>query len=141
MIVNQKIETDILEIMRELYEQKYPIEKMVLVDEYGAEDEKSMEDNNSSAFNYRVIAGSSKLSKHSQGLAIDINPRFNPCVRTSNGELTVEPSNGMEYADRTREFEHKITETDLCYQLFTAHGFQWGGSWNSLKDYQHFEKK
>lgn len=141
LIVNQMIETDILQIMKELYENQYPIEKMVLIDEYGAEDEASMEDNNSSAFNYREILGSSKLSKHSLGLAIDINPKYNPCVRKNNGKVTVEPSNAMEYTDRTREFEHKITEKDLCCQLFTAYGFQWGGSWKSLKDYQHFEKK
>ena len=113
---------------------------MVLIDEYDANDENSMEDNNTSAFNYRTVNGSSKLSKHSLGLAVDINPRFNPCVRTINGEVSVEPANGAEYVDRTQEFSHKITESDLCYQLFIEHGFTWGGSWNSVKDYQHFEK-
>lgn len=140
LIVNQKIEADILEIMKELYENQYPIEKMVLIDEYGADDEDSMADNNTSAFNYRSINGSTKLSKHSLGLAIDINPRYNPCVRTKDGELSVEPVNGNAYTDRTQEFPYKINENDLCYRLFTAHGFTWGGSWNSLKDYQHFEK-
>lgn len=140
MIVNQSIEADILEIMKELYENQYPIEKMVLIDEYEADDEKSMEDNNTSAFNYRSINGSTKLSKHSLGLAIDINPRYNPCVRTIDGELSVEPANGNTYTDRTQEFPYKINENDLCYRLFTEHGFTWGGSWNSLKDYQHFEK-
>jgi len=126
--------------MKELYENQYPIEKMVLIDEYEADDEKSMEDNNTSAFNYRSINGSTKLSKHSLGLAIDINPRYNPCVRTIDGELSVEPANGNAYTDRTQEFPYKINENDLCYRLFTEHGFTWGGSWNSLKDYQHFEK-
>lgn len=140
LIVNQKIETDILEIMKELYENQYPIEKMVLIDEYDADDESSMADNNTSAFNYRSITGSTKLSKHSLGLAIDINPRYNPCVRTIDGELSVEPSNGNAYTDRTQELPYKIDENDLCYRLFTEHGFTWGGSWKSLKDYQHFEK-
>lgn len=140
MIVNQSIEADILEIMKELYENQYPIEKMVLIDEYDADDENSMADNNTSAFNYRSINGSTKLSKHSLGLAIDINPRYNPCVRTIDGELFVEPANGNAYTDRTQEFPYKIDENDLCYRLFTEHGFTWGGSWNSLKDYQHFEK-
>lgn len=140
LIVNQKIEADLLEIMKELYENQYPIEKMVLIDEYDADDESSMEDNNTCAFNYRSINGSTKLSKHSLGLAIDINPRFNPCVRTIDGELSIEPANGTAYTDRTQEFPYKITENDLCYRLFTEHGFTWGGSWNSLKDYQHFEK-
>ncbi|WP_253295486.1 M15 family metallopeptidase [Roseburia sp. MSJ-14] len=140
MIVNEKIAQDVLEIMQELYENQYPIEKMVLIDEYNADDEAAMEDNNTSAFNYRKINGSTKLSKHSMGLAIDINPRFNPCVKTINGALSVEPINGEAYTDRTQEFPYKITKEDLCYQLFIEHGFTWGGSWNSLKDYQHFEK-
>ena len=140
LIVNQSIEADIIEIMKELYENQYPIEKMVLVDEYGADDESSMEDNNTSAFNYRSVNGSTSLSKHSLGLAIDINPRFNPCVRTIDGELSIEPANGTAYTDRTQKFPYKITENDLCYRLFTEHGFIWGGNWNSLKDYQHFEK-
>ena len=120
LVVNQKIADDVLEIMKELYENHYPIEKMLLIDEYGADDETSMSDNNTSAFNYRTIAGTDRLSKHGQGLAVDINPRYNPCVRT--------------------DFSYKITEGDLCLQLFSEHGFTWGGSWNSVKDYQHFEK-
>ena len=99
-----------------------------------------MQENNTSAFNYREIAGTSRLSQHSLGLAIDINPKFNPYVKEKDGELTISPANAEDYVDRTQEFEYKIDENDLCYQLFTAHGFTWGGSWNSVKDYQHFEK-
>lgn len=140
LVVNQKIADDVLEIMKELYENHYPIEKMLLIDEYGADDETSMSDNNTSAFNYRTIAGTNRLSKHGQGLAVDINPRYNPCVRTKNGITTVEPQNGSTYVDRNADFSYKITEGDLCLQLFSEHGFTWGGSWNSVKDYQHFEK-
>lgn len=139
LIVNQCIAEDILEIMRELYANGYPIEKMVLIDEYDADDEASMSDNNTSAFNYRVIAGTNRLSKHGQGLAIDINPKYNPCVKTNSGETLVQPENGAAYVDRSQEFSYKIDETDLCYRLFKEHGFAWGGDWNSLKDYQHFE--
>ncbi len=141
LIVNQSIAEDILEIMSQLYAQSYPIEKMVLIDAYGADDERSMSDNNTSAFNYREIAGSSKLSKHALGLAIDINPKYNPYVKDSGtGELHVSPANGADYADRDWDFPYKITEGDLCLQLFQEHGFAWGGNWNSVKDYQHFEK-
>lgn len=140
LVVNQKIADDVLEIMKELYENHYPIEKMHLIDEYGADDEASMSDNNTSAFNYRTIAGTNRLSKHGQGLAVDINPRYNPCVRTKNGITTVEPQNGSAYVDRNADFSYKITEGDLCLQLFLEHGFTLGGSWNSVKDYQHFEK-
>ena len=113
---------------------------MLLIDEYGAEDSLSMADNNTSAFNYREIAGSSRLSKHAKGLAIDINPLYNPYVKqTGEGEAVVSPLEGAAYADRAQEFPYKIEEGDLCCQLFGAHGFIWGGSWNSVKDYQHFE--
>lgn len=141
LIVNCQIAEDILTIMKKLYENKYPIEKMVLVDEYGGDDNRSMEDNNSSAFNYRVIAGTTRLSKHSLGLAIDINPRYNPYVRPGEtGEIIVEPSGSEAYVDRQSEFDYKIDEHDLCYQLFSQYGFTWGGSWNTVKDYQHFQK-
>lgn len=140
LLVHESIAEDILEIMTALYENQYPIEKMLLVDEYGADDEASMQDNNTSAFNYREIAGTSRLSQHSLGLAIDINPRFNPYVKERDGGLMISPANAVDYADRTQEFEYKIDANDLCYQLFTTHGFTWGGSWNTVKDYQHFEK-
>lgn len=138
LLVNASIADDVLEIMRELFEKGYEIEKMVLVDAYGADDEQSMEDNNTSSFNYREIAGSSKLSRHSLGLAIDINPLYNPCVK--GGGASISPANAGDYADRSQTFAHKIDENDLCYRLFREHGFTWGGNWNSLKDYQHFEK-
>ena len=141
MIVNQKIESDILQIFRTLYENKYPIEKMVLIDNYDASDTLSMEDNNTSAFNYRTISGSDKLSNHSYGMAIDLNPKYNPYVKTaSDGSVTCQPESGREYADRSKDFAYKIDENDLAYRLFTEAGFTWGGNWNNVKDYQHFEK-
>ncbi len=141
MIVNQKIEAEVLSIFKKLYENHYPIEKMVLIDEYQADDEASMQDNNTSAFNYRTIAGSTKLSNHSYGMAIDLNPKYNPYVKVnSDGTVFCQPKTGMEYADRSQEFDYKIDENDLAYQLFTDAGFTWGGNFQSVKDYQHFEK-
>lgn len=140
MIVNQAIEETILEIFQTLYENQYPIERMVLVDEYNADDETSMENNNTSAFHYRTIAGSSKLSNHSYGMAIDLNPKYNPYVKTlADGSLICQPQGSYAYADRSKEFACKIDREDLAYRLFTQAGFTWGGDWNSVKDYQHFE--
>ncbi len=140
MIVNHKIAEKVLEIFRTLYENRYPIERMVLIDAYGASDEASMNDNNTSAFNYRTISGSSKLSNHSYGLAVDLNPKYNPYVKTaSDGSVFCQPESGIAYADRSKEFDYKIDTEDLAYQLFTQAGFIWGGSWKSVKDYQHFE--
>ena len=140
IICNKAIAEDLLEIFEQLYEAGYQIEKIKLVDEYNAEDEASMADNNSSCFNFRFISHTTKISNHGKGMAIDINPLYNPYIKTVNGNLNIEPANSTPYVDRTADFPHKIDETDLAYQLFTAHGFSWGGAWTSSKDYQHFEK-
>lgn len=140
LICNQAIAQDLVDIFRTLYEHQYAIEKVRLIDVYNADDELSMADNNTSCFNYRTVPGKSKLSNHSYGYAIDINPLYNPYVYTRNGTELISPENGAAYADRSADFPHKIDKEDLCYQLFVEHGFQWGGAWNSSKDYQHFEK-
>lgn len=140
LICNQTIAQDLVDIFRELYDSRYPIEKIRLIDEYGADDEASMADNNTSCFNYRTVPGRTKLSNHSYGCAIDINPLYNPYVRTRSGEVLISPDNAAAYADRSVDFPHKIDRNDLCYRIFAEHGFDWGGAWNSSKDYQHFEK-
>lgn len=140
LVVNKEISADILDIMRELYELNYPIEQVRLVDYYEGDDELSMAANNSSAFNWRTQTGSSaKISKHATGMAIDINPLYNPYYRFPYVNETVSPGGDL-YMDRMWEFPFKIDEDDDCYRIFTEHGFKWGGSWNSLRDYQHFEK-
>lgn len=140
LICNQAIAQDLTDIFRELYDNEYPIEKIRLIDAYDADDEASMADNNTSCFNYRTVPGRTKLSNHSYGYAIDINPLYNPYVRTRDGEVLISPDNAGPYADRSQEFAYKIDKNDLCYKLFIQHGFSWGGAWNSSKDYQHFEK-
>ena len=139
MIVNYHIAEDVLEIMKDLYEADYPVERIRLADEYDADDEASMEDNNTSAFNFRLITGTSKVSKHAYGLAVDINPLYNPYIKYTDSGAVLEPLTAEPYLDRDADFPFKITEDDLCCKLFTAHGFVWGGSWLSCKDYQHFE--
>lgn len=140
LIVNRKIADDVINIFKELYDEKYPIEKIILIDEYDGDDIKSMEDNNSSAFNFRVIDGTSKLSNHAMGFAIDINPLYNPYVRTVNGIPNVLPENGTKYADRSMDCRYYITKNSICYDIFKKYGFDWGGDWKSSKDYQHFQK-
>ena len=140
LICNQAIARDLVEIFYELYQAEYRIENIRLIDEYNADDLLSMEDNNTSCFNYRTVEGSTKLSKHALGLAIDVNPFFNPYITYENGEQKVSPAGSEAYADRSKPFAYKIDENDLCYKLFTEHGFVWGGHWNSCKDYQHFQK-
>ena len=141
MVCNKAIADNLLDIFRRLYQAHYPIERMTLIDDYDADDEHSMTANNTSCFCYRPIAGSKRLSKHAQGLAVDINPLYNPCVKKkSDGKTTIQPAAGAPYADRRKPSPYKLKRGDLCYRLFLEHGFHWGGAWKTVKDYQHFER-
>lgn len=140
MVVNRAIAQDVVAILRRLYEAGYPIERMVLVDEYNADDELSMRANNSSAFNYRHTPGGTRLSAHSRGMAVDINPLYNPYVKRYPDRVYVAPATATEYVNRHGAFPYKIDRDDLCCRLFLEHGFEWGGDYKTIKDYQHFEK-
>ncbi|MBS7009765.1 M15 family metallopeptidase [Anaerostipes sp.] len=143
LLVHKSIAKDIVEIFQELFTMQYPIESIQLIDDFGADDTKSMEANNTSAFNYRIVAGTSHLSKHAYGKAIDINPRVNPFVKRDS----ITPENGKIYAQRDvkkcrgKYKYNMIHRNDRVYRLFRKHGFQWGGDWITYKDYQHFEKR
>ncbi len=156
IIVNAAVAEDVINIFEELFNIKYPIEHMEPIDMYNnmqtAElnslDRASMGNNNTSCFCYRVVAGTSNLSKHALGRAIDLNPKTNPWV---NGG-SVSPKNAVKYADRTRSSINnpaEWTETEKqafigldteVYRIFTKYGWEWGGNWTSYQDYQHFQK-
>ena len=141
MVLNKSIAGDVLEIFRKLYSAKYPIERMLLIDRWEADDEMAMRDNNSSSFNFRFISHTQKVSKHGMGLAVDINTLYNPYHKfLADGTEIIEPVTGAPYLDRTKDFDYKIEKDDPCYKLFIAAGFHWGGDWENVKDYQHFEK-
>ena len=201
MICNQSIAMQLLDIFHTLYEQRYPIERIQLVDDFQADDDLCCLKNNTSCFNYRTICGTDTLSRHAFGMAVDVNPFFNPYVTyindstknitdaaietddmispssaenhhkdtsgadtvtddmaspsskedhhkdmggKSHKEMTgthirISPPGSEAYADRERDFPHKLGPGDLCYELFISHGFRWGGDWTHCKDYQHFE--
>lgn len=141
LITNVRLEKDMLEIFQELYEEEYEIEKMYLVDNYGADDTASIEVNNTSCFNFRRVTNGSKLSNHAGGCAIDINPQQNPYVTYDGSSAHWTHSNADAYIDRDGPGDHMIDHSDTCYRIFANHGFSWGGDWNNPKDYQHFEKK
>lgn len=140
LICNNYIAQDLIEIFYELYLNEYQLERVTLIENYDGDDTLSMTDNNTSCFNYRVVDGTTNLSKHAYGLAIDINPFYNPYVTYPGGKIRISPPGSEPYADRDTDFPYKIDENDLCYKLFKEHGFTWGGDWNSSKDYQHFQK-
>lgn len=140
MIVNTKIADAVVAILQELYNNEYQLERVELIDVYGGDDDKSMAANNSSAFNYRNIVGTDKLSNHALGMAVDINPLYNPYLRCGkDGSMICDPPAAIDYIDRDKCFDHKIDHCDLAYNLFTKYGFSWGGDWVDYKDYQHFE--
>ena len=114
MIVNKKIAQEVLDIFKEVYENKYHIEKIRLIDEYGANDEESMQDNNTSAFCYRVVKNSKKLSNHSLGIAIDVNPLYNPYI---DGKR-IEPANAEIYKDRNINVKGLIKKGDALTRFF-----------------------
>lgn len=139
LICNIKIAESLIEIFQKLYSANYPIEKIRLIDEYNADDELSMRDNNSSCFNFRRVSFTDRISLHGYGLAVDINPLYNPYIKTVDGKKIIAPDNSADYEDREKIFPYKIEENDLCCQLFAEHGFIWGGNcWDDEKDYQHF---
>ena len=143
LICNKAIAQDMVEIFYELYRNEYRLESVRLIDEYGGDDTASMAENNTSCFNYRVVDGTTNLSKHAYGLAIDVNPYYNPYVvfqRNADGSDYISPPGSEIYADRSQSFAYKIDENDLCYRLFTAHGFPWGGNCYSTKVYLHFQQ-
>ena len=139
LICNVEIADDLTEIFQKLYAANYPIEKISLIDAYDADDELSMRDNNSSCFNFRFVSHTNRISLHGYGLAVDINPLYNPYIKTVDGKLSIEPANGAPYVDRTKNFPYKIVEDDICVKIFAEHNFFWGGNcWDDAKDYQHF---
>lgn len=138
IICNARVADDLLEIFRTFYERGYAIQSIRLIDEYGGDDEASMADNNTSCFNYRQSAAAGKLSRHAYGMAIDINPLYNPYFKSKTGKIL--PPEGAPYLERRKDFLYKIDRKDLAYIEFTKRGFRWGGDWNYTKDYQHFEK-
>lgn len=147
MIVNKKIAEDVKEVFQELFSEEYEIESMYLIDKYWTgdsvdSDTNSIEHNNTSAFNYRVVPNTGRLSNHAAGFAIDINPLQNPYVKyNSDGSFAKYYKDMEKYTDRDQDAKHMITHDDPCFKIFKKHGFTWGGDWNSSRDYQHFEKK
>lgn len=143
IMVNTGLAEDFLEIFKALYENQYEIEKMLLVDDFGADDNWSIENNNTSAFNYRVSTlDGVTLSNHAYGCAIDINPLQNPYVTYYDWGMDTYFDVSIPYMYREdTTLGHMINHEDLCYQLFIDHGFTWGGDWENPKDYQHFEKR
>ena len=138
LIVHEDLAPDVVAIFERLDRLGYPVEKIRAVDQYpGADDELSMEDNNTSAFNCRRIPGTNEWSPHAYGRAIDLNPLVNPCLYASG---YFEPQNAATYLDRSRTDPGLLHNGDPAVHVFTDRGWRWGGEWTAPLDYQHFER-
>jgi hypothetical protein len=135
MVLNKRVVDDVLKVFRTMFDARFPIRRMRLVDVYRGDDDRSMAADNTSAFNCRKVTGGSAWSQHSYGWAIDINPVENPYI-SSGGRVF--PPSGAKYVDRSRRDRGMIHRGDVVYKAFISIGWGWGGNWRSIKDYQHF---
>lgn len=138
LIVNKSLAKETVQIFKSLYEHKFPIERMQLMDDFKGNDDAAMAVNNTSAFNCRAITNKPGVfSQHSYGRAIDINTKINPYV---NGKRIL-PASGAAFVDRSKPFPGKIVKNSFIDKLFIQYNWDWGGNWYDLQDYQHFEKR
>jgi D-alanyl-D-alanine carboxypeptidase len=135
LVVHRDSAQSMLHVMRELHRIRFPIRRMRLVDAYGADDHRSMDADNTSAFNCRFVAGTNRWSEHAYGRAIDLNPIENPYV---TGAGHVSPPAGARYVDRGQRVKGLLHRNGPAVAAFEDNGWEWGGKWSWPKDYQHF---
>jgi len=136
LVVHRSEDDEILQVFDVLFDNEFPMKRVEIADRYGADDRKLGRRNITSAFNCRFVAGTNRWSQHAFGLAIDINPVQNPFV---DGDRVV-PRKGRRFRDRSQDRPGMIHGGDFVVDAFADAGWEWGGDWNSLKDYMHFSK-
>ncbi len=136
LVIHEHLVEDILKVFGTIEKEKFPIQNVIPAADprFGWNDDIMMDQNNTSCFNYRTIAGSTTLSHHALGCAIDINPRLNPYI---NKKGVINPTS----ATYNPELPGTIKEDSFLVALFDTLGWEWGGRWHSLKDWQHFQKQ
>jgi len=135
LLVHRDVARELVQVFRDLYAARFPIRRMVPVDAYGGSDFRSIEADNTSAFNCRYVEGTTRWSNHAYGRAIDVNPIENPYV--SGGSTSHSAS--RPYVDRRRR-PGMAYEGGALVRAFDRIGWGWGGRWTSVKDYQHFSE-
>ena len=135
LIVHRDVARELVRVFRDLYAARFPIRRMVPVDAYGGSDFRSIEADNTSAFNCRYVEGTARWSNHAYGRAIDVNPIENPYVsRGSTSHVASRP-----YVDRSKR-PGMAYEGGALVRAFDRIGWGWGGRWTSVQDYQHFSE-
>jgi hypothetical protein len=136
LVVNARAVTPLVRVFARLYSARFPIRRMRPIDAYGGSDERSLNADNTAAFNCRraVASGPKRWSVHAYGLAIDVNPVENPYVEGGR----VHPRAGRAYLNRSRVRRGMAVRRGLLVRSFAAVGWLWGGRWTGTPDYQHF---
>lgn len=134
LVVHRTQAAAVVDVFRRLYDARFPVQRMETVDRFGGDDDASMAANNTSAYNCRRTTGGTSWSEHAYGTALDLNPVQNPYVSGS----FVAPEAGRGYLDRSRVRTGMVTAGDVVVRAFAAAGWEWGGDFRSIKDYQHF---
>ncbi len=133
LVVAKAIASRTVELLRRLHALGFPIHKMALVDDHDADDDRSMAADNTSAFNFRVVAGTDVLSQHALGLAIDINPVENPWRKPDR----ILPPEGAAFADRRHVRPGMIVRPGPVVATLDELGWEWGGDWRHAFDDHH----
>lgn len=131
VLTNKKIETHIRHMFNFMLENNFVVEKVIPIVKYDWSDSLSMDDNNSSSFCYR----NASYSKHATGMAIDINPRFNP-LRWKKSDKPNQPEGAVldTTVNGTFHPEHIVVKE------FRRLGFRWGHTFSKYYDDHHFER-
>jgi hypothetical protein len=135
LVVNRDVARSVVGVLRRLYAARFPIRRMMPVDAYGASDFRSIEADNTSAFNCRYVDGTTRWSEHAYGRAIDLNPIENPYVTAAG---TTSHTASRRYLRRSAYRRGMAVEGGVVVRAFDAAGFGWGGRWSGDRDYQHF---
>jgi hypothetical protein len=133
IVVNARVVGDVVAVFRSLYDERFPLRSLRLVDDFGGSDDRSMAADNTSGFNCRDAVGGSGWSQHAYGLAIDVNPRENPYLY--GGQVL--PPEGAAFADRSVHRRGMAYAGSAVNRAFSRSGWGWGGRWKN-PDYQHF---
>ena len=136
LIVSAQAVAPLTSVFARLYAARFPLRRLRPIDAYGGSDERSLEADNTAAFNcrYAVAPGPKRWSVHAYGLAVDVDPVENPYLEGGR----VHPRAGRAFLDRSRYRPGMATRGGLLVRAFAAVGWQWGGRWTGSPDYQHF---
>lgn len=133
IVVHEELIHEVEAAFAAAFKTRFPIRSAIPVSQFGWDDDASMRADNSSAFNYRTIAGTDVMSRHAQGRAVDINPLLNPHYRTDG---SIVPEGAIYEAGNPGV----LVDGDAVVSTFKAHGWGWGAEWPGEQDWQHFEK-